>query len=138
RGKDGDVMTISATEAEGVEFLNLKDNFTGVTTNLKTGDYTFTYNSSVVNRFELYFGFLGVDETPVTSYANIFAAGQNVNVKLIGSTNANITIYNLLGQTIDFRSASSTFTSIPVEKTGYYVVKVNDGLHVTTQKVFIK
>ena len=138
RGKDGDVMTIAATEADGLEFLNLKDNFTGVTTDLKTGDYTFTYNSSVINRFELYFGFLGVDETSDATYANIFAAGHNVNVKLVNATKSNISIYNLLGQEIDFRSTSSTFTSIPVEKTGYYIVKVNDGLHVTTQKVFIK
>ena len=138
KGKDGDEMTISAMEDGDIAFLNLKDNYSGVTTDLKSGDYTFTYNSSVANRFELYFGFLGVDEAIATSYANIFAYGQNVNVKLTESTNADITIYNLLGQTIDFRSTSSTFTSIPVEKTGYYVVKVNDGVHVTTQKVFIK
>jgi len=138
KGKDGDEMTISAIEDGDIAFLNLKDNYTGVTTDLKSGDYTFTYNSSVANRFELYFGFLGVDETPTASYATIFAYGQHVNVKLTESTNADITIYNLLGQIIDFRSTSSTFTSIPVEKTGYYVVRVNDGLHVTTQKVFIK
>lgn len=138
KGKDGDEMTIAAVEDGDLAFLNLKDNFTGVTTDLKSGDYTFTYNSSVANRFELYFGFLGVDEAPATNYANIYAYGHNVNVKLAESTNADITIYNLLGQTVDFRSTSSTFTSIAVEKTGYYIVKVNDGLHVTTQKVFIK
>lgn len=138
KGKDGNTMTISATEADGFEFLNLVDNYTGKTTDLKNSDYTFTYNSSISNRFELFFGFLGVDETPVTNYAKIFAANQNIQVVLKDANRADISVYNLLGQVITSRSTSSTFTSIPLNKTGYYIVKVNDGQHITTQKVFIK
>ena len=137
RGKDGNSMTISATEFDNIEFLNLKDNNTGVTTNLKDEDYTFTYRSNVVDRFELFFGFTGID-TPTVDYAKIYAVNQHVQVVLNSGVNADISVYNLLGQVITSRAASGTLTSIPVSHAGYYLVKVNDGTHVTTKKVFIK
>jgi len=138
KGKEGNTLTISATEAEGFEFLNLKDNNTGVTTNLKSESYTFTYNSNVTDRFELFFGFTGIDNTTSVDYAKIYAVDNNVKVVLDNGVNADITVYNLLGQSVAARSASGTITTIAVEKTGYYLVKVNDGAHVTTQKVFIR
>ncbi len=138
RGNDGDVMTISAIEDESIAFLNLKDKLTGEVTDLKNNDYGFTYNSSVSNRFELYFGFLGVDETPVSDFVSIYSVDNNVQVKLKGSDHATISVYNLLGQEVASRKTSSTITTIPLNMTGYYLVKVNDGSHVTTQKVFIK
>jgi hypothetical protein len=138
KGKDGNTMTISATEADGLQFLNLKDNNTGVTTNLKSEDYTFTYNSNVTDRFELFFGFTGIDTPTTADYAKIYAVDNNVKVVLDNGVNADITVYNLLGQRVAACSASGTVTTIAVEKTGYYLVKVNDGAHVTTQKVFIR
>jgi hypothetical protein len=138
KGKDGNTLTISATEAEGFEFLNLKDNNTGVTTNLKSEDYTFTYNSNITDRFELFFGFTGIDTPTTADYAKIYAVDNNVKIVLDDGINADITVYNLLGQRVATRSASGNVTTIAVEKSGYYLVKVNDGANVTTKKVFIR
>ncbi len=138
RGQDGNSLTISATEKDGFAFLNLKDNFTGTITDLNNSDYTFTYDSNVSDRFELFFGFTGVDENQSIDYAKIFAVNRNIQVVLNSSDHANITVYNLLGQVVTGRTSSGTITTIPMNHTGYYLVKVDDGSHVTTQKVFIK
>jgi len=139
RGKEGDEMTITSVESDDIAFLNLKDNLTGVTTDLKANDYTFTYSSGVANRFELYFGFLGVNNTSETNYAKIYAVDNTIQVKLQGAVeHADVSVYNLLGQMIKSRTVSSTVSSITINMSGYYLVKVNDGAHITTQKVFIK
>jgi hypothetical protein len=137
RGQDGKTLEISATEKDGFAFLNLKDNLTGTVTDLKSGNYTFTYDSNVSDRFELFFGFTGVDENDAESYAKIFAVNQDIQVVLNNVDHANITVYNLLGQTITGKVSKGSVTTIPMDKSGYYIVKVDDGSHVTTQKVFI-
>ena len=137
RGQDGNALTISATEKDGFAFLNLKDNFTGSVTDLLSGSYTFTFDSNVSDRFELFFGFTGVDENDAESYAKIFAVNQDIQVVLNNVDHANITVYNLLGQTITGKVSKGSVTTIPMDKSGYYIVKVDDGSHVTTQKVFI-
>ncbi len=138
RGANGNSMTISVVEAEDFEELNLRDEFTGTVTNLKTDSYTFTYNSEVSNRFSLFFGPTGVNEDPFSNDdVRIFAYDKNIQVVLDASSNVNITVYNLMGQQITSRTANSTVT-IPVYNSGYYVVKVSDGNSVSAQKVFIK
>jgi hypothetical protein len=137
RGQDGKTLEISATEKDGFAFLNLKDNLTGTVTDLLSGSYTFTFDSNVSDRFELFFGFTGVDENDAESYAKIFAVNQDIQVVLNNVDHANITVYNLLGQTITGKVSKGSVTTIPMDKSGYYIVKVDDGSHVTTQKVFI-
>lgn len=140
KGKDGNEMTISSIKDDGIAFLNLKDNKTGTVTDLKSTNYTFTYDGNVSNRFELFFGFTGIDEPAVNNqYAKIYSVNSDIQVILDSKVNkAYVFVYNLLGQTVAKTSTSNTLTSIHVEKTGYYLVKVDDGSHVTTQKVFIK
>lgn len=137
-GEDGNSMTITATESADFDELYLRDEYTGITTDLKTSDYTFTYNSSVTNRFSLFFNTTGIDDESISnSNFSIFAYDKNIQVQLDGLSNVNITVYNLMGQKINTVSTNST-TIIPVNKTGYYFVKVSDGVSVSTQKVFIK
>ena len=138
RGVNGNSMTISVVEAEDFQELYLKDEYTGVVTDLKTDSYTFTYNTAVSNRFSLFFGPTGVNEDPFSNdNVRIFAYDKNIQVVLDASSNVNITVYNLMGQQITSRTANSTVT-IPVYNSGYYVVKVSDGNSVSAQKVFIK
>jgi len=138
RGANGNSMTISVVEAEDFDELNLRDEYTGNVTNLKTDSYTFTYNSAVSNRFSLFFGPTGVNEDPFSNdNVRIFAYDKNIQVVLNTSNNVNITVYNLMGQQITSRTANSTVT-VPVINSGYYVVKVSDGVSVSAQKVFIK
>jgi hypothetical protein len=138
KGKDGDVMTITATETANYEVVNLKDNYTGTIANLKEGSYNFTYLSAVSDRFELFFNITGIEDNSTSNDVRIFSTNNNVRVVLDNIQKADITIYNLLGQVIENRSTNSAVTNIPVKKSGYYLVKVDDGSNVTTQKVFIK
>ena len=139
RGKDGNSMTITATEFADFDRVFLKDNFTGVTTDLSSDAYTFTYDADVTSRFTLLFSITDLDEGSLMADAvNIFAADKYIHVVLDQQVNADITVYNLMGQEIATRSANSTVTRIPVAKTGYYLVKVSDGKQYSTQKVFIK
>ncbi len=138
RGANGNTMTISL-EAVDFEELYLRDEFTGTVTDLKTTSYTFTYNSEVSDRFSLFFSPTGVDEDPILNDIRIFAFDKNIQVVLDDNQiNTNITVYNLMGQKITSRFANSSVTTIPVYKSGYYVVKVSDGKYVSSQKVFIK
>ncbi len=136
KGTDGNEMTIKATEDGGKDHVYLKDNVTDVVTDLKSEDYTFTYNSQVSDRFRLLFGFTGI-ETSTVDNANIYAVGHTVNVVFTSKVNTDITVYNLLGQVVAAQKARGIRTSINVDRTGYYLVKVNDGTHITTKKVFV-
>ncbi len=139
RGKDGNSLTITATEGDDFEYLILKDAVTGESVNLKEKSYTFIYDAEIVDRFSLHFSPLGVIDNPLSGDAvKIFAYDNNIQVVLDGTDHANISVYNLLGQEVTTRSANTSITSIPMNKPGYYLVKVSDGKNYSTQKVFIK
>ena len=138
-GTDGNTLTISVTEFGDVEELYLKDEFTGDVTNLKTASYTFVYDAEVSDRFTLvFFDITDVDENIASDNAKIYASDKNIQVILDGFERAEISVYNLLGQVVTAKSTTSLNTSIPMEKSGYYLVKVSDGENVITKKVFIK
>ena len=139
RGVDGNMMTISLTEFGDIEELYLKDELNGNVTNLKTASYTFVYDAEVTNRFTLvFFDITDVDENIASDNAKIFAYDKNIQVVLDGFDRAEISVYNLLGQVVKAKSTTSLNTSIPMDKTGYYLVKVSNGENVITKKVFIK
>jgi intracellular sulfur oxidation DsrE/DsrF family protein len=138
RGEDASEMTISLTEDEGFDDILLKDEFTGLVTDLKLVSYTFTYNAEINDRFTLLFGVTDINEDPITNDVRIFAYNKNIHVVLDAQSNANITVYNLMGQKITSQVANSSVTLVPVTKSGYYVVKVSDGKYVSSQKVYIK
>jgi len=139
KGKDGNSLTISVTEGEGFEYLILKDADNGEEVNLKEKSYAFLYNAKITDRFTLHFGPLGVNDNPLSGDAvKIFAYDNNIQIVLKATDHANIAVYNLLGQEVVTRSANTNITSIPMNKTGYYLVKVSNGKYNSTQKVFIK
>jgi len=137
-GVNGNEMTISLTEVGEFDNVYLEDEFTGTITDLKTASYTFNYNSDITNRFNLFFSVTGIDTPTSNDDVRIFAYDKNIQVVLDGLNNSNITVYNLMGQKITSREANSAVTVIPVNKSGYYVVKVSDGKYVSSQKVYIK
>ncbi|MCF6169931.1 MAG: T9SS type A sorting domain-containing protein [Bacteroidales bacterium] len=139
RGKDGNSLTISATETAGFENLSLKDEFTGDFVNLNEKSYTFLYDAEVTDRFTLFFSPTGIGDNPLSENAvKIFAYDNNIQVVLSELDHANISVYNLLGQEVATVSTNTNITRISVDKSGYYLVKVSDGKHYSTQKVFIK
>ncbi|OFZ06946.1 MAG: hypothetical protein A2338_02405, partial [Bacteroidetes bacterium RIFOXYB12_FULL_41_6] len=138
RGANGNELTISATETGGLDKLYLKDESTGNVVNLKDESYSFTYDDAITDRFTILFSITDVEENPLSGDARIFASDHTIQVVLQGMDQANISVYNLLGQVIDSRQTSGTVTRIPVQQSGYYLIKVSNGTQVSTQKVFIK
>ncbi len=138
-GTDGNMLTISVTDFGEVEELYLKDESTGDVTNLKTASYSFVYDAEVSDRFTLvFFDITDVDENIASDNVKIYASDKNIQIILDGFDRAEISVYNLLGQMVTGKSTTSLNTSIPIEKSGYYLVKVSDGANVITKKVFIK
>ena len=138
-GTDGNTLTISVTDFGDIEELYLKDELTGDVTNLQTASYSFVYDAEVSDRFTLvFFDITDVDENIASDYAKIYASDKNIQVILDGFDRAEISVYNLLGQVVNAKSTTSLNTSISMEKSGYYLVKVSDGENVITKKVFIK
>ncbi len=137
RGTDGNILTISATEFGDIEKLYLKDELTGDIADLKTETYSFTYDADAEDRFTILFGITDINENVVSEDAKIFAYNKNIQIVLDGMNRADISVYNLLGQVVT-SSSTTSMTSIPMEKSGYYLVKVSDGENVITKKVFIK
>ncbi len=138
-GTDGNMLTISVTDFGEVEELYLKDESTGDVTNLKTASYSFVYDAEVSDRFTLvFFDITDVDENIASDNVKIYASDKNIQIILDGFDRAEISVYNLLGQMVTGKSTTSLNTSIPIEKSGYYLVKVSDGTNVITKKVFIK
>jgi hypothetical protein len=138
RGANGNTMTISATETAGFEELYLQDNASGTVVNLMEDSYSFDYNADITDRFTLLFSVTGVEENALSNNAKVFAYDNTIQVVLSGLDRADVTVFNLLGQAVDSRTTNGTITRIPVQQSGYYLVKVSSGTQVSTQKVFIK
>lgn len=140
RGVDGNSMTISVTEAVDFEKLYLKDEFTEDIVNLKEESYTFTYDADITDRFTILFGITGLEEESVISkdLAKVYASDQNINIVLEDVNQANISVFNILGQTVVTTYTNDKLTRIPVTKSGYYFVQVTNGERSSTKKVFIK
>ncbi len=138
-GKAGDAMTISLTEVGDIDQVLLYDNYTQQATDLKKSNYSFTYNPSVTDRFVISFVITGVSEKPaVESSFFAYAVNNKIRVVLKQSNDASITVYNLLGQRIASLNAHQKVTEMALNRTGYYLVTVNDGLTVSSKKVFIQ
>ena len=138
RGANDMEMTISMTEHNGYEQVFLRDNLSGINTNLTDDNYNFKYDNSILDRFAIYFIIAGLEEQSIKDVFNIYAYGKEINVIIPDEQNAEIFVYNLNGQTISHSSGSTGANKIPMVKMGYYLVKVVSDNSITTQKVFIK
>jgi hypothetical protein len=137
QGEEGALMTISLTE-NGIDKIYLKDNLTGDVVDLTASSYTFENVNLSDNRFELLYGVTGVDEPVVSNDVRVFAYDKTIRVELNDLDQANISVYNLLGQVVKTMNTNSREVSIAVQDRGFYLVKVDDGVNVTTKKVLIK
>ena len=136
-GVNGENMTITATEVIGFGDVFLLDNYTGVQTNITQENYTFEYNEGITNRFVVFFTMVSVNENS-DELITIYSHDNNVRVIIPEDTNAEIAIYNLMGQKMSQTTAHKGINNIPVYHTGYYLVKVMDNDNVVTKKIFIK
>jgi len=100
-------------------------------------DYKFMYDEDFESRFLLFFTTVSIPENGDGIY-NIYSFDNNVRVIIPEETNANIVVYNLVGQKLSTTEAHKGVNDVPVYETGYYLVKVMDNNNIVTKKVFIK
>jgi hypothetical protein len=136
-GVDGENMTIAATEVVGFGDLMLLDNATGAQTNLVMENYEFTYSGDISDRFLLFFTTVNTEEELESNF-DIYSFDKNIRVVLHNQRDAEIVIYNLMGQELNHLTAEGTITDITMFETGCYVVKVISNNKVETSKVIIR
>ena len=69
---------------------------------------------------------------------DIYSFDKNIRVVLHNQRDAEIVIYNLMGQELNHLTAEGTITDITMFETGCYVVKVISNNKVETSKVIIR
>lgn len=95
---------------------------------LKTGSYTFTYDSALVNRFALHItsAVIGIPKYSLPNAPAVWFAGNELRLTAAADfENAHVAVYNTSGQLV---ANSISGNGIWVEKAGVYIV------HVTTNK----
>lgn len=138
RGKDGNEMTISATETADLDVIYLQDEATGIKVDLTEVPYTFTYDSGITDRFTILFSITDINENHNPLDAKIFNSNGAILVILSEFEKVDINVFNLLGQNVASQSATGTHSRINVHQSGYYLVKLSNGTKISTQKVFIR
>ncbi|NOY50350.1 MAG: T9SS type A sorting domain-containing protein, partial [Chlorobi bacterium] len=136
-GVDGDNMIITATEVIGFGDVFILDNYTGIQTNLSNSSYEFMYEENITDRFLVFFTTVSIPGNQ-SELIKIYSYENNVRVIIPRGTDAEIVIYNLIGQKITQAKAHAGINDIPVYETGYYLVKIMDDNNVVAKKVFIR
>ncbi len=130
--------TINASEINGFSQVYLRDEYTGIITDMITESYTFDYVQDVLNRFTLHFSPLDVEDHEA-DISSIFMSGNKINVMLTNGTNAQVFIYNINGQLIKSTTCNDGLNQINMDgKTAYYIVKLVTDVDIITKKVFVK
>ncbi len=136
-GSESGTFTIETVSNGEFNDLYLKDLSTGSITDLNSNTYTFDYIPGVETRFELYFSPVGVDDRAVDLY-NIYSYNKDVYVVAPKNTKGTIAVYDMLGKEMTTELISGSINVITIEKSGYYILKVQGDEGIATKKVFIK
>lgn len=137
--------TISIAQKEGVftngQQIYLKDNATGIETELTAGDYNFAATSGLqVDRFTVYFSKGVLASSNVTKgQSTIYADHQVVHVKGTSKITS-VEVYDMSGKMINkLPAVHSSSTSFPVSYNGIVIVKlVMENGEVVTKKIILK
>jgi len=115
----------------------LEDIATSDQTNLLEGPYTFNCDEGT-KPFIVHFTLMGTSELDAHNI-NIWSEDHNICVKVPGSINGDIVVFNMMGQQISSTDIEPGLNVIPVNRVNtYYVVKVLTEDNAVTGKVYIK
>jgi len=138
-GIDGISMTISANEIVSFTNVYLKDKITGIVTNIAIEDYSFIYDNSFADRFEMFFTITDVDELAENNLSLIAHSSNNIITVQVNNANSyNIFVTNLLGQQVFNKQTNQSILNIPINESGLYIISVQSGNSVRTKKIFVK
>jgi len=130
--------TIAATEVNDIQAITLKDNQTGISTNLLANSYSFSFTPGEnEQRFTLYFSPLSINEVE-NPLAAIYSNQNTLYVDLKSLSKGDIYVYNLAGQLVTSASANQGMNMIRLTNTGNYIVKVITPKTTLVKKVFIQ
>ncbi|NOX45377.1 MAG: hypothetical protein GXO89_00180 [Chlorobi bacterium] len=132
--------SIEILETDDFPVVVLEDVFTGKTTDLLSGHYTFDYvKGEDSDRFILHFGAMGTTESDMVPNIQIWSFQNKVFVDVQNISKGEIIVLNILGQEVGRKYISQGINSLSVNSTNsYYIVKVVGDKALKTGKVFIK
>jgi len=133
------IYSIGIKEISDIPNATLEDYKTGKFHNLQNGKYEFAWNpeTDIESRFKLHLNAVGIGETIISeSVILIYAANNQIFIK--GAETGQFMVSDMMGRII-IQQKISGLVSIPANlKTGVYVVMVQSGEEIRTEKVFIK
>jgi hypothetical protein len=133
--------SIGIKEIADITEVYLEDTKTGKFHNLMNDKYEFSWNPELdnENRFILHFKAVGIDENQISeSNILIYAANQQVVIK--GAEQGDVIISDIFGRVVLQQEISGGgTTNIPLNvETGIYLVTVQNGKEIKTEKVYIR
>ncbi|MCF8304687.1 MAG: T9SS type A sorting domain-containing protein [Bacteroidales bacterium] len=139
-------FTISLANMENMEEapITLEDRHTGMQVNLKEEpqySFTITEPGTYDKRFVIHFkSAVGMDNEKDGDDISIYAFNRSIYVNPVSTTTGGtIGVYNVMGQLIMEEALNPAMINrMEIKDAGAYIVKVNTGEGVTTQKVIIQ
>jgi hypothetical protein len=134
------IYQIGLSQINGInKLIILEDTKTGIHHDLKSGVYTFNWDSANddVNRFKLLFNAVGVEEIEKTGFS-VYTNGQTIHINNNNSAlNPDMKVLDMTGRIVlSQRIGSDSQVNIPTQlNSGLYLVCLIDGNRVVTQKV---
>jgi hypothetical protein len=149
----GQAFTISIADMELPEdiYVYLEDTLNGTLTSLKDQDFELTAQSDLsgVDRFFIVFksnSVLSNGDTLGINALNVYKANTDSFVTIAGISpelgKLNVSLYNILGQTVREKALSSATATQRVSTqglaSGFYIVQIKSGNQTTVKKIIVK
>jgi len=138
------IYSISAKEMDGITRALLEDTKTGSFHDLSINNYEFVWEvTDDEKRFKLHLNAVGIEENQISeSNILIYATDQQIFIKPDVQTDGrlSLSVTDIMGRIVLQQNISaSEMTTIPVNlKTGIYLIVLQNGNKLVTEKVFIK
>ena len=142
--------SIGAAEIAGINTAVIEDTKTNTFHDLSKSAYEFTWDplTDDEKRFKLHLNAVGIEETPINeSNLLIYAANGQIFVKNVNDIETDgrpsiqyVTVSDVMGRVVLQKEISGNgIISVPVNlQTGVYLVSVQNGQKIKTEKVIIK
>ena len=132
--------TIGIKEIADLNTAILEDTKTGTFQDLNKGSYEFVWGlNDDEKRFKLHLNAVGIEETPINE-SNLLIYAANGQIFIKGAEAGQLKVCDLMGRVVLQKEISGNgIISVPVNlQTGVYLVSVQNGQKIKTEKVIIK
>lgn len=138
KGLQSGTFTIEATEILDIDDLYLKDEMTGIVTDLSNSSYTFDYNPNIMDeRFTLHFNALTGVSSLSEHNMGIIGVNNAIIVTIPEAVNGQMMLYSIAGQLVQTVNVHQGKNYLNGLVAGAYIVKVVTDDYVVTRKVAV-